>query len=88
MDTFNFWEYIGINLKRTSIFFSGSRVINRLGRLSISVKTNSAHVDLIDRYRFLLFRLLTAIGFAIILLATGYLAKIWEIPLPLLRIVG
>lgn len=53
---------------------------------SMAVKTKNLHMDWIERLRFLWFRLVTAIGFGAILLLTGYLAKLWEIPLPLLRL--
>ena len=55
---------------------------------SMAVKTNNLHMDWVERMRFLWFRLITAIGFAAILLLTGYFAKTWEIPLPLLRMAN
>ena len=42
--------------------------------------------DLIERRRFLRYRIYTAVGIAAVLLITGYLAQRWNIPLPLLRI--
>ena len=44
--------------------------------------------DMKERFRFLLFRTLTAIAFSMTLLGTGYLANKLEIPLPLLRLAG
>ena len=39
--------------------------------------------DLVEKKRFLFFRILTAIGIAAVVLLTSYLALTWEIPLPL-----
>ena len=55
---------------------------------AMAVRTSSLDVDLIEKRRLLIFRMVTALGFAAVLLFTGYLAKKWEIPLPLLRLVG
>lgn len=40
-----------------------------------------------DRLQALVFRMATGIGIAAIILATGWLAQHWNIPIPLLRIV-
>ena len=55
---------------------------------AMKVKTENLHMDLIERVRFLFFRILTAVGIAAVILGTSYLAKIWEIPIPMLRIAG
>ncbi|WP_020409827.1 hypothetical protein [Hahella ganghwensis] len=44
-----------------------------------------AKLDLRERLRYLVFRMLTGVGIAAIVLATGWIAKEFEIPLPLLR---
>ena len=44
--------------------------------------------DLNNRLRYLLFRMLTGVGIAAIILIMGYCAKKWEIPLPLLRLAS
>mgnify|MGYP000485748916 FL=1 len=44
--------------------------------------------DLIERKRYLLFRILTATGIAAVILLTGYLAQKLNIPLPLLKLAG
>lgn len=49
-------------------------------------RKQAVKADFLDRSRFLIFRMLTAIGIATVILATGYLAHKWGIPLPLLRI--
>lgn len=40
-----------------------------------------------EKARALLFRMLTGVGVAAIVLATGYLAQLWQIPIPLLRVI-
>lgn len=42
--------------------------------------------DLREKFRFLAFRMLLALGIAAVVLMTGYVAKVAEIPLPMLRI--
>lgn len=42
--------------------------------------------DLREKFRFLAFRMLLAVGIATVVLLTGYLAKVLEIPLPMLRL--
>jgi hypothetical protein len=44
--------------------------------------------DLVDRLRYLVFRIATAIGIAAVILTTGYLAHRWNIPLTLLRVAA
>ena len=42
-------------------------------------------LDLSERYRYLIFRILTGIGIAIVVLVTGLMSKIFDIPLPMLN---
>jgi hypothetical protein len=44
--------------------------------------------DLREKFRFLAFRMVLAVGIAAVVLLTGYVAKVAEIPLPLLRLPG
>jgi len=52
----------------------------------INVRKQEIYSDLVERFRLLLFRVLTAIGIATVVLCTGYFANKFGIPLPLLRI--
>ena len=42
-------------------------------------------LDLSERYRYLIFRILTGIGIASVVLVTGLMSKIFDIPLPMLN---
>lgn len=42
-------------------------------------------LDLSERYRYLIFRILTGVGIASVVLVTGLISKIFEIPLPMLN---
>jgi hypothetical protein len=55
---------------------------------ALQVKSNNLHLDWIERMRYLGFRLVTGIGIAAIVLLAGFLAKKWDIPLPLLRMLA
>lgn len=61
-----------------------SSLLNRYEKL-INERKQDAYADLVERFRYLLFRILTAVGIAIVILGTGYLAHKWGIPLPFLR---
>lgn len=50
-------------------------------------RKQEAWADMKERIRYLVFRVLTAVGIAAVVLGTGYLAQCWGIPLPLLRVV-
>jgi hypothetical protein len=52
--------------------------------LNIEVQVRKS--DLESKMRFLIFRILTAIGIAVVILGTGFVAHELEIPLPLLRL--
>lgn len=52
----------------------------------INIRKQEARASTIDHLKFLGFRILTGIGIASVILATGYIAQCLEIPLPLLKI--
>lgn len=54
----------------------------------IDTRRQDSWADYHERLRYLLFRILTAVGIAAVVLGTGYLAKCWNIPLPLLRVAS
>jgi hypothetical protein len=53
-------------------------------RLLHAVSVEDA-ADLREKFRFFAFRMLLAVGIAAVVLLTGYVAKVLEIPLPMLR---
>ena len=53
----------------------------------IEIRDQESWADWKTNFRYLLFRALTALAIAGTVLLTGWLAKCWEIPLPLLRII-
>ena len=52
----------------------------------IDLRKQEVWADFVERFRLLLFRVLTAVGIATVVLVTGYIANKLGIPLPLLRI--
>jgi hypothetical protein len=55
--------------------------------LMCTERANEAWAAFTDRVQALCFRMATGIGIAAIILATGWLAQHWNIPIPLLRII-
>tara|TARA_R110002124_G_C8930474_1_gene511951 strand:+ start:1326 stop:1838 length:513 start_codon:yes stop_codon:yes gene_type:complete len=53
----------------------------------VDQRNEEAKAHLYEQFRFVVFRMLTGIGIAAIVLGTAYLAHILEIPLPGLRLV-
>ena len=62
------------------------RAIIRSHKELLNVEIQIRKSDLESKARFLIFRLLTAIGIAAVILGTGVIAYELQIPLPLLRI--
>ena len=62
------------------------RAIIRSHKELLNVEIQIRKSDLENKARFLIFRLLTAIGIAAVVLGTGYVAYRLQIPLPLLRL--
>ncbi|MEW8548575.1 MAG: hypothetical protein AB2693_34165 [Candidatus Thiodiazotropha sp.] len=54
----------------------------------VDVRRQEAKADMVERIRYLLFRMLTAIGIAAVVLATYYLAGVWGIQMPMARALG
>jgi hypothetical protein len=65
---------------------SGHSAVASRHRRLLSIEKQTTRSDIESKLRFLLFRMLTAIGIAFVVLGTGYLAKTLGIPLPLLRL--
>lgn len=74
------------NSSRSDLVKSHAILIRQNSNLR-DIYLQESNLDLKERWRFLLFRIATGLGFAAIVLLTGFLAKTWGIPLPLLRMV-
>ncbi|NVK23922.1 MAG: hypothetical protein HWE10_03240 [Gammaproteobacteria bacterium] len=64
-----------------SFFNHHQNAIKRANELS-DFEKRALKLDFKERLRFLVFRILTAIGIAAVVLLTAYLADLWGIPLP------
>jgi hypothetical protein len=61
------------------------RMLNEYNEI-IDLRKQEMWADLVERVRYLLFRVLTAIGIAAVILGTGLIAHKAGIPLPLLKV--
>ncbi|MEW8070682.1 MAG: hypothetical protein AB2826_09675 [Candidatus Thiodiazotropha sp.] len=51
-------------------------------------RRQEARADMVERIRYLFFRILTAIGIAVVVMVTYYLAGEWGIQLPMAKVLG
>ena len=63
-------------------------VLIKKHRELLSIEKQTTRADIETKIRYLIFRILTAIGIAAVILGTGYIAHKLGIPLPLLRIAA
>ncbi|MEW8042490.1 MAG: hypothetical protein AB2800_20075 [Candidatus Thiodiazotropha endolucinida] len=54
----------------------------------VDERRQEAKADMVERIRYLFFRMLTAIGIAIVVMVTYYLAGEWGIQLPMAKVLG
>lgn len=64
------------------------KVLIKKHRELLSIEKQTTRADIETKIRYLIFRILTAIGIAAVILGTGYIAHKLGIPLPLLRIAA
>jgi len=56
-----------------------------IGKDLTTENIQKSDLDISERYRYLVFRISTAVGIASVVLVTGLMSKIFEIPLPMLK---